>query len=623
MTEQAVASNETVVTLAVAPELAASTVPGVSPGTVLIRIEDDSLVGSALAEMSASVIALDTETTGLDPINDRLLLVQLSDGVKNIVFDMTRVTDWQAIRRYLASKDHLFLAHNALFDLSYLFYKFQDANGLANDICPRLFDTMVAEQLLTAGQVDMRVGLAPVAERYLRIKLDKSERQTFIGLTGPVDFTDEQLAYAAKDVEILPRIFQKQAKKLQNLQMIEIAQVEFNLIKVIARMQLRGVLIDTVEWQRVVDKAKARCAELETEIREITGKPTFNPRSPKQIQDAFREAGFILPKTDEGTLKRVEHPLAKALLEYRKTVVLRDRYGDGWLARLGTDNRVRAQFRQLGAATGRFSSSDPNLQQLPRGDLLRKAFIAGPGRVMVTADYSQIEARLLAELSGDTNMINMFKSGFDLHAATAQQMFQLPALPGKDSIHRQMAKSVNFGLIYGAGPDNLRGQLAEQGVHVTKQEAEGLIRTYFATFPQAQKWLDQQARKAYAAIEDNETVMTRTIGGRVRQFAVHPGLSNFERGHIARQSKNSPIQGGSADVTKEAMIRLDAEFLAHPEWSAHLLMTVHDELVAEGKAEFADKLAHTVEQCMIDGAQRYMKVCPVAVDVKVSDHWSK
>jgi DNA polymerase I-like protein with 3'-5' exonuclease and polymerase domains len=311
------------------------------------------------------------------------------------------------------------------------------------------------------------------------------------------------------------------------------------------------------------------------------------------------------------------------MLEYRKAVVLRDRYGENWLARLGSDSRIRAQFRQIGAQTGRFSSANPNLQQLPRGDLLRKAFIAGPGRKMITADYSQIEIRILAELSQDENMIKMFVDGYDIHAATAQQMFQLPTLPDKDSQHRQMAKSVNFGLIYGAGPENIRAQIAEQGVQVSKGEAEHLIKLYFQAFPKAQRWLDKQSRRAYEYIDEGLDVITHTMGGRVRTFEVSPRLAPFERGHIARQSRNTPIQGSSADITKEAMVRLDAEFLAKPEWDAHILMTVHDEIVVECLEAAADEVRETVERCMIDGAKRWMKLCPVKVDSAIADHWTK
>lgn len=585
--------------------------------TQLIRVDNDEQLANALALMTAPVIAVDTETTGLDPLVDRLLLLQFSDGVTNIVIDMTRVSNWESITAYLEKREHLFVLQNSKFDFSWLIAKLD-----SNVIMPRMFDTMLAEQLLVSG-LNQKVGLKEIAKRYLRIDMSKEERATFVGMTGNIDFTDAQLEYAAKDVEILPTIFAKQAKKLAKMKMIEIAQVEFNLAKTVSRMELRGVLIDVVEWQKVVDGATVRCAELEAEMKELAGDPKFNPRSSKQVLEALKKNGYVLGSSNAGTLKKVDHPLATAMLEYRKAVVLRDRYGEGWLARLGSDNRIRASFRQIGAATGRFSSANPNLQQLPRGDLLRKAFIAGEGRSMITADYSQIEIRILAEYSGDDNMIQAFAEDVDIHSATAKMMFNLPELPDKDSLHRQMAKSVNFGLIYGAGAQNLQGQLSEQGVNVTKAEAEHLIKLYFAAFPKAQKWLDAQSRRAYNAIDEGIDVMTTTLGGRVRLFEVVPNLSPYERGHIARQARNSPIQGSSADVTKQAMNLLDAEFLAHPEWDAYLLMCVHDELVAECKSEYAQVVGETVERCMIDGGKKYMSKCKVKVDWKIAECWQK
>lgn len=507
----------------------------------LVIVEDDVTLRDELLKLTAPVIAFDTETTGLDPIADRLLLLQISDGMHTLVIDMTRVKDWDSIRTFLSSRDHLFLAHNAKFDFSWLAEKLG-----SEEIVPRLFCTMIAEAMVTAG-LQVRTNLKETLDRQLHLKISKEERASFLDdyyrITAQPVFTREQLAYAAKDVEVLPALFTKQARQLQKHQMIEIAAVEFTLIKAVSRMERRGVLIDVVEWQKVVDGATLRCAELEQEMKATTGKPEFKATSPKQVSDAFRDLGYVLASTNRDTLKKITHPLAVAMLEYRKAVVLRDRYGEGWLARLGGDNRIRAQFRQIGAQTGRFSSANPNLQQLPRGDLLRKAFIAGEGRKMITADYSQIEIRILAELSKDENMIGMFKAGYDIHAATAQQMFQLDELPDGHSNYRQMAKSVNFGLIYGAGSDNLRGQLSEQGVQVSKAEAENLIKMYFQAFPRAKIWLDKQTRMAYGAIDEGIDVVTRTLGGRIRVFKVTPGLSPYERGHIARQSRNTPIQG--------------------------------------------------------------------------------
>lgn len=504
-------------------------------------------VQSALALIASSaVVAFDCETTGLSPLFSKLLLLQLSDGSNTVVFDMTKLDRRckREIDEYLSEAKQLFIAHNAKFD-----YGFLTVNLDSETITPRLYDSMLAEQLLGGGAEHGGNSLAAVTKRYLALEMDKAVRAQFIDMepdpyTGEYLFSREQLDYAAVDVWVLPKIFAKQAHKLTASGLTEIARLEFALAKVVSRMERRGVLIDRVVWEAEVASAKARCAELETQMNAIVGRE-FNSRSPKQVKEAFEGLGYVLSKTDRGMLEKIPHPLAEAMLEWRRVAVLRDRYGEGWLARADENDRVHAQFVQMGAATGRFSSRDPNLQQLPRGDLLRKAFIAGLGRKMITADYSQIEIRILAEMSNDANMIKIFDSGLDIHAATAQQMFRLDELPDKTSKYRQMAKSVNFGLMYGAGADNLKGQLSASTprIDVSKAEAEELIKLYFAQFPEAKKWLDAQSRRAYAAMDDGINVVTETLGGRKRVFPTSHAMGSYERGHIARQCRNTPIQG--------------------------------------------------------------------------------
>ena len=577
----------------------------------------------ALEATQPAVLGIDTETTGLNPVADRLLLVQVSNGTSVAVLNMTKLNGlaWRELAEWLRRAESLFIAHNAKFDFGWLAEKLGDER-----IMPRLFDTMLAEQLLNSGAEHGGNSLKAVAHRYLGTTMDKTERTSFLdyaAVPGQVDFTHEQLIYAALDVEVLPRIFAKQAHRLTDARLTEVAKLEFDLVKVVSRMERRGVLIDRDVWASEVLQAKTRCTEIEAELASLTGKPGFNARSPKQVLEAFSDLGFRLASTNRETLGKIKHPLAEKLLEWRHVAVLRDRYGDGWLQKLDGENRVHGQFVQIGAATGRFSSRDPNLQQLPRGDRLRKCFIAGPGRALVTADYSQIEIRILAELSQDQAMIDLFRADVDIHAATAMRMFKLPELPAKDSHYRQMAKSVNFGLMYGAGAENLKRQLAMQKVEVSVAQAENLIKLYFLQFPEAKRWLDAQSRAAYASMDDGFGVVTRTLAERRRVFPVAPAMSSYDRSSIARQTRNTPIQGSSADVTKNAMILIDAALLANPEWDAHLLMTIHDEVVVECLFEYRDLVARQVVDLMVAGAQRWMKVCPVKVDVAISDHWSK
>lgn len=579
------------------------------------------------------ILGIDVETTGLDILSDTLLLVQISDGRDTAVIDATRLdgSGRDRLKEFL-QKRFLFVTHNAKFEFGWM------AHWLGSeDVLPRLYDSFLSERLILGRMNHGGNSLAALAKKYLGRDLSKDERESFGEMEPGEDgyqFTDEQITYAAADAEVLPAIFRKQFAQMTEHGLTEIAKLEFDLIKVVSRMERRGVLIDREAWLAEVEDAKDRCAVLENRMAQMTGEVEFNPRSPKQVKEAFARFGLNLSSTNRKSLEKVirtsaegtrAYLLAEAMAEYRKVVVLRDRYGDSWLAMLDPNDRVHAQFNQMGTKTGRFSSSKPNLQQLPRGDRLRKAFVAGPGRKMVTADYSQIEIRLLAEMSGDAAMMEMFDKGIDIHSGTAKAMFRLDEIPGKDSKYRYMAKAVNFGLLYGAGAKNLQEQLADAKppVKVSLTRAERLIEMYFDQFPTAQKWLKAMDRRTDRSLDDGDDVVARTPGGRRRVFP-HPGrVTNFMRGSIARRARNTPIQGGSADITKQAMVRLDRALTDRPNWDAHLLMTVHDEVVVECKAEYADDVAQMVEAKMLEGAAEYVKRCPIKVDVAVDDHWSK
>ncbi len=275
--------------------------------------------------------------------------------------------------------------------------------------------------------------------------------------------------------------------------------------------------------------------------------------------------------------------------------------------------RLHPDFLQLGADTGRFACNNPNLQQIPADSGFRNCFVASPGYKLITADYSQIELRIMAEVSEDPAFLKAFQEDTDLHTLTASQMFRVP-LKKVDKDKRFQAKSINFGLMYGRGPMSLSYQI---GLGV--EEARKLLDVYFDSYKKVKRWLDDTGRVAVRAKS------VRTLGGRRRMLAlperVHPEYDRLISA-IERQGKNMPIQGTSADITKYALAFIHRELLDR-NLDAHLIHTVHDEIVAEAKEDIVSEAAKLIEEQMIRAGKKLLKKVPVKVEVHISDCWEK
>ncbi|MEX0616597.1 MAG: DNA polymerase [Candidatus Woykebacteria bacterium] len=567
-------------------------------------------------------IGIDTEGTKFDPFTATLLLVQISTRDKIFVIDATKV-DLTPIKHVLEAERPLKIAQNAKFDYNLL--KAQAGITLGS-----IFDTMLAERMLTMG-ASREISLQTLAEKYLGQRMDKTVRETFIdqgGLNQKHNFTKEQLDYAAKDVLVLHTIFDKQFKKLKEDELIETAKLEFATTPVVAEMELRGSLIDQEKWRSYIaelqEKRDGLNKELQGELRHLSPysqvdlfgneMDTINLDSPLQLVATFKKLGVELPNTSEATLQKSAHPLAKKLLEYRAYEKMITSFGESILEKIHPKTgRLHPDFIQLGADTGRFACNNPNLQQIPADSGFRSCFIATPGYKLITADYSQIELRIVAEVSEDPAFLKAFREDVDLHTLTASQMFRTP-IEKVDKDKRFQAKSINFGLMYGRGPASLSNQIG-----LSVEESKKLLDVYFAAYKKVKQWLDAAGRQAvrYGYV--------RTLGGRKRLFnlpdAADPDYQKL-LGSVERQGKNTPIQGTSADITKYALVFINREFKAR-NLDAYLIHTVHDEIVAEAKAEIVDDVAALVEDQMIKAGEKLLKKVPVKVDVHISDCWEK
>ncbi len=579
-------------------------------------VETSSQLKKAVDDLkSKSKISFDVEGTSLDPYVCDLLLVQLASVERIYLFD-ARKLNLSALKPILENKNVLKLAQNAGFDYRIIKVKLGIEPG-------PFYDTMLAERILTTGYTREN-SLEAIARKYLGIQLAKGVWETFVN--HKKEFTKQQLEYAATDVSVLFSIQEAQKRALVNENLEKIAALEFRLIPVVAEMELKGFRIDVDEWRRIIKEYESKRNAVEDKIQNEL-RPHFrhlqtdlfgnqaavvNLNSPIQILKAFRKVGLDLPSTGEGVLRQYDHPLAKLLLEYRAYEKIITAFGENLISKINPKTkRIHPDYMQIGADTGRFACSNPNLQQIPADSMFRRCFIASEGYKLVVADYSQIELRIMAELSRDPAFLKAFKEGEDLHSLTASQMFGVP-LERVTKEKRFQAKSINFGLMYGRGARSLSIQL-----DISEEEAQKLLHKYFATYKKVKSWLDKIGRKAV------RRGYSTTLGGRKRFYQeLSPGDPGYERqqAYVERQGKNHPFQGTSGDMTKLAMVYI-YEKIKEKGYDAAPIHTVHDEIVVEVKANQAKKVAKILKKEMERAGRELLEEVPVRVDVVISDCW--
>jgi len=403
-----------------------------------------------------------------------------------------------------------------------------------------------------------------------------------------------------------------------------LADVELPLSSVLARMEARGVRLDVDYLAEMGESVRDRMATLRAEVFGFAGEE-FNLNSPPQLRKILYEQlglqpGKRTPKgelsTDASVLEKLRdrHPIVDALLSWRELDKLNSTYLEA-LPRLvdPRDGRVHTSFNQAVAATGRLSSSNPNLQNIPvRSELgrqIRRSFVPGTAdQVLLVADYSQIELRILAHLSGDSGLREAFAEGLDIHAATAARVFGLPS-EHVDPESRRRAKAVNYGLAYGMNAWGLASRL-----DITPDEAQEFIDAYFAGFPGIKEYLDKQVARATAE------GFTETLLGRRRYVpelrASNPRVRDLGR----RQALNAPIQGSASDVFKVAMVAVDRALRERPDVGCHMLLTVHDELVFEVDADHVEEAVALVRERMENAIELDV---PLRADLGWGPNWSE
>ncbi|MFO0548002.1 MAG: DNA polymerase I [Polyangiaceae bacterium] len=483
------------------------------------------------------------------------------------------------------------------------------------------FDAMLASYLLDP-EVDHSLGA--IAEREVGLKLTsidslaKKERGKPVPTIEDIP-VEEATPVTAATTDLVLRASERQRQRLEENEVANLLRdLELPLSSVLADLELRGVLVDTSCLSSLGDTMARELATLEEKAREVSGHRDLNVGSPRQLETIlFDELGLKSTKktktgrsTDAEALEAIadDHPLPSVVLEHRLIAKLKGTYVDA-LPRLihPKTGRIHCHWRQAVAATGRISSEEPNLQNIPirtsLGREIRKAFVAPPGHVFLSADYSQIELRVLAHLSHDPVMVDAFRTGQDIHVRTAMEVFRVPAEEVTDDMRRK-SKTINFGVIYGMGENALAKRLG-----IKKAEASAFIEAYFERYQGVAKFMR-------ATMDDaKRTERVRTMLGRLR---ILPDLHNSDRmrrAYAERIAQNTPIQGTAADILKLAMVRLRDPIVP----GARMVLTVHDELDFEVPAERADEAAKAVREVMANIVELDV---PLEVDVAWGRSWA-
>ena len=430
--------------------------------------------------------------------------------------------------------------------------------------------------------------------------------------------------YAAEDADItlrLHNVFWPQLKETPTLQSVY-KDMELPLLPVLSRMERNGVLLDVNMLAKQSTQITQRLGELEQGIYKEAGQE-FNIGSPKQLQVILFEKMELpiisktpkgQPSTAESVLVELAHdyPLPKLILEYRSLSKLKSTYTDKLPLQVAeSTGRVHTSYQQAVAATGRLSSTDPNLQNIPvrteEGRRIRQAFIAAPGYKMVAADYSQIELRIMAHLSGDKGLLDAFSKGLDVHSATAAEVFAV-SVDEVTKDQRRSAKAINFGLIYGMSAFGLAKQL-----DITRPEAQEYVDLYFQRYPGVKDYMEQTKEKA------KEKGYVETVFGRRLYLHEINAKNGMRRQYAERTAINAPMQGTAADIIKRAMIELDKE-IQTGRFDMRMIMQVHDELVFEIKESQIDEAIKVVRQKMESAVELSV---PLLVDVGIGINWDE
>ena len=578
----------------------------------------------------AEIAAIDTETTSLNYMQAEIVGISVAivsneayyiplmheyDGAPN---QLDREYVLQKLKPWLEDKEAKKIGHNLKYD-SHIFANHGiELNGTD-------FDSMLESYVLNSTAT--RHNLNAVAKRYLN--LDTTSYEDVAGKGAKqIGFNqvnlEDAIHYAAEDADVSFQLHQTLHPKLMAINSLAklYTNIEVPLLKVLQTIERNGVLIDESMLQKQSDQFAITLKELESKAYSLAG-AEFNLNSPKQLQEILYDKLSLpilkktpkgQPSTAESVLQRLaeDFPIVQTILNYRTTAKLKTTYTDKLPLMINQDTgRVHTSYHQAVTATGRLSSSDPNLQNIPirtaEGRRIRQAFIAPSGFQILAADYSQIELRIMAHNSQDPGLLDAFQAGLDIHQATAAEIFAVD-LQSVSAEQRRSAKAINFGLIYGMSAFGLTRQLG-----ITRGDAQEYIELYFARYPKVKEYMDAIRNQA------RESGFVETVFGR-RLYLPDIDSRNYQRRQYAERSAiNAPMQGTAADIIKKAMIDLQQRLVAES-INAKIIMQVHDELVLEVEDSSVGAVSELVTEAMGKAADLDVAL---KVDLGVGENWDQ
>ena len=580
-------------------------------------ITDEESARKAMSQMvNHDVLSMDTEGTGLDPHNSRVSLVQLGIPNQAFVFDVRHDTPHSSLHidvlKPILTGKQLKILQNASYDMEMIKANF-------GFYVENIYDTMIVEQLFNLG-LHGKSSLDYLVKKYLGLAMDKQPRDTFADYYQ--EFQPYQIEYASNDVAVLPEIRNLQLPKIVEHGFEDVCRLEFEFTKPLCEMELNGMKLDVHKWRAIMGDAEVEMQEAGKKIADLLahvedqttlfGVSVVDINSPKQLLSSLKKYGLPLESTSNGELAKYKGmPIIDSILGYRKYAKLVSTYAEPLIDKINeATGRLHTQFKQM-VATGRMSSSRPNLQNIPKKQMFRSCFIAPEGYKLITADMSGAELRILGNLSQDPIFVESYARGIDLHTRTAAETFGVSmdqVLPKQ----RDAAKALNFGLCYGLSKFGLARRLK-----ISEKEADDIIKNYFARYKGVKKFLDQSARDAVYKR------YSKTVSGRKRFYRMPPYTDpNFKtiKRSIERQAKNAGIQGANADTIKQSMIYLVERLSGY---NARLISTVHDEVIVEVREDQVKEVSEITVNALKDGFGRYFSLIPMESDALVGDCWLK
>jgi len=594
-------------------------------------VDTDARLKKLVSELKkADVISFDTETTSTEELEAQLVGISLAvkpgegwyipvghNAGPNLPVEQVI----EALRPSMTDPKIPKIGHNVKYD-----YLVLVRYGLR--VSPLGFDSMIAEWI--TDPTSRNLGLKNLA--YVRLEEEMTHIEALIGMKGKNQRTMAEVdvesasAYAAADAEMCTRLrplLLKDLEKVNGRKLLE--EIEMPLAEVLAEMELIGIMLDVKFFQKMSGELGKRMAEIEMQVYKLVGKP-FNINSTQQLSDVLFKTLELEPpdrgkKTASGHYStsadvleelRGKHPVVDLVLENRELSKLKSTYVDALPEKVDAGGRVHTSYSQTNAVTGRLSSLNPNLQNIPTrtelGRTVRNGFIAAPGKVLLSVDYSQVELRIVAHIAGDQAMLDAFRHDQDIHATTAAAIYSIP-LEQVTKEQRRHAKAINFGLIYGMSAFGL-----SRSTELTLGEADAFVKAYFHQFPGVKKYLDE-TRKLAAKQGYVETLL-----GRRRYFPALMGHINQQvRNREEREAINAPIQGTAADIMKIAMIKIPAA-LESAGLQGCMLLQVHDEIVLECPQGELENTARVVQQVMEDA---YTLSIPLSTEARWGHSWGE